>query len=112
MSTSTCDDKDLSSVGRFLNDAQLHDSVLSGMDSDTIKILLTDSDLDDYVGEHLKQLQHKHKEEQAKKREFVKMIAEDINKKIKLVEIQQKKEKADHLNVNVRTQKRKNVWKY
>ena len=49
MSTSTGDEKDLSSVRRFLNDAQLHDSVLSGMDSDTIKILQTDSDLDDYL---------------------------------------------------------------
>ena len=49
MSTSTCDDKDLSSVGRFLNDAQLRDSVLSGKDLDTIKILQTDSDLDNYV---------------------------------------------------------------
>ena len=44
-SPSTCvvqptgDDNDLSqsTVGRFLNDAQLCDSVLSGMDSDTIK---------------------------------------------------------------------------
>ena len=56
MSTSTCNDNDLSSVGRFLNDAQLCDSVLSGMDSDTIKILQTNSDLDDYIREHLKQL--------------------------------------------------------
>ena len=109
MSTSTCDHKDLSSVGRFLNNAQLRDSVLFGMDSDTIKILQTDSDLDDYIREHLKQHQQeevkKHKEEQAKKREFAKMITEDINKKIKLVEIQQKKKKRQN-NLNV------NVWKY
>ena len=39
----------------------------------------------------------KRKEEQAKKREFAKMIAEDINKKIKLIEIQQRKEKAEQL---------------
>ena len=55
------------------------------MDSDTIKILQTDSDLDDYVREHLKQLQQeevkKCKEEQAKKREFAKMIAEALIKK-------------------------------
>ena len=63
MSTSTGDDKDLSSVGRFPNDDKLHDSVLSGMDLDTIKILQTDSDLEDYVREHLKQLQ----EEEVKK---------------------------------------------
>ena len=72
MSTFTCDDKDLSSVRRFLNDAQLRDSVLSGMNLDTIKILQTDSDLDDYLGEHLKQLQQEEVkkciEEQAKKK--------------------------------------------
>ena len=86
------------------------------MDLDTIKILQTDSDLDNYIREHLKQLQQegvkKRKEEQAKKREFAKMIAEDINKKIKLIEIQQKKERQNNLNVNVRMQKRKKVWKY
>ena len=61
-SLSTCvleptgDDNDLSqsAVGRFLNNAQLCDSVLSGMDSDTIKKLQIDVDLGDYVGEHLK----------------------------------------------------------
>ena len=60
-SPSTCvlqptgDNNDLSqsAVGRFHNDAQLHDSVLSGMD--TIKKLQTDADLGDYVGEHLKE---------------------------------------------------------
>ena len=53
---STGDDNDLSpsTVRRFLNDAQLHNSVLSGMDSETIKSLQTDADLGDYVGEHLK----------------------------------------------------------
>ena len=55
----TGDDNDLSqsAVRRFLNDAQICDSVLSGMDSDTIKNLQTDADLGDYVGEHLKELQ-------------------------------------------------------
>ena len=51
----TGDDNDLSqsAVGRFLNSVQLCDSGLSGMDSETIKGLQTDADLDDYVGEHL-----------------------------------------------------------
>ena len=65
-SPSTCllqptgDDNDLSqsAVRRFLNNAQLRDSVLSGMGSETIKSLQTDADLGGYVGEHLKQLQH------------------------------------------------------
>ena len=64
-SLSTCvlqptgDDNDLSqsAVARFLNDTQLHDSVLSVMESDIIKKLQTDADLGDYVGEHLKELQ-------------------------------------------------------
>ena len=101
----TGDDNDLSqsAVSRFLNDAQLCDSVLSGMDSETIKSLQTDADLGDYVGEHLKQLQceefKKCQQEQEKKREFAKIIAEDIKKKIELIEIQQKKkkEKAEQL---------------
>ena len=46
-----------SAVRRFLNNTQLCDSDLSGMDSDTIKQLETDEDLGDYVGEHLKQIQ-------------------------------------------------------
>ena len=40
-----------SAVGRFLNDAQLCDSVLSGMDSEAIRSLQTDADLGDYVGD-------------------------------------------------------------
>ena len=104
-SPSTCllqptgDDNDLSqsAVGRFLNNVQLHDSVLSGIDSDTIKKLQTDVDLGNYVGEHLKQLQQeevkKCQQEQENKREYAKVIAEDITKKIELIESQQKKKK-------------------
>ena len=46
-------------------------------------ILQTDSDLDDYVREHLKQLQQEAVKNVKKnrQREFAKMIAEDINKK-------------------------------
>ena len=50
----------------------------------------------DYVGEHLKESQweevKKHQQEHEKK-EYAKVIAEDIKKKIELIEIQQKKRK-------------------
>ena len=89
-----------SAVRRFLNDAQLHDSVLSSMDSETIKSLQTNADLGDYFGEPLKPLQceelKKHQQEQEKKTEFAKVIVEDTKRKIELIEIQPKK-KAEQL---------------
>ena len=57
-------------------------------------------DLGDYVGEHLKELQWeevKKCQQEQEKRKYAKVIAEDIKKKIELIEIQQKKEMAEQL---------------